>query len=370
MANNMVKFNRKDKPEFYKVLKTRVNQHFTENNISRHANGRMVFKTIFMLALYFLPLIFMLTGVVTSLWPIMLMWLTMGLGMSGIGLSVMHDANHGSYSETPWINDTLGKVLYFIGGYHVNWKIQHNVLHHSFTNIHGHDEDIEKGIIRFSPDQERKPFFKYQAFYAPLLYSIMTFYWWIGKDFQQLFRYRKKDLLKGQGKTFFGALIEILMTKAFYTFITLILPIMVLPIAGWQTFLGFVMMQLMCGLILALIFQPAHVIAETHFYAPDENGSVENNWAIHQMHTTSNFANGSRLFSWFIGGLNYQIEHHLFPNICHVHYKALSKIVKQTAAEFDVPYYHHETFFGALKSHFSFLHSLGTGAYDRRLQGA
>ena len=126
-------------------------------------------------------------------------------------------------------------------------------------------------------------------------------------------------------------------------------------------------MHLICGLILALIFQPAHVIEETNFFRMAEDGSLENNWAIHQMRTTANFANKSTFFSWFVGGLNFQIEHHLFPNICHVHYKKISKIVQQTAEEFNVPYYQHETFLGAVRSHFSLLNALGTGAYDRQL---
>ena len=120
-------------------------------------------------------------------------------------------------------------------------------------------------------------------------------------------------------------------------------------------------------LILALIFQPAHVIEETNFFTPAKTGSMENNWAIHQLLTTANFANGSRLFSWLIGGLNFQIEHHLFPNICHIHYKSISKIVKKTAQDYDIPYYEHKTFYGAIKSHFSLLNQLGTGSYDKKL---
>ena len=99
----------------------------------------------------------------------------------------------------------------------------------------------------------------------------------------------------------------------------------------------------------------------------NENGSLENNWAIHQMNTTANFGDRSMILSWYIGGLNYQIEHHLFPNICHVHYRKISKIVKETADEFKVPYLQHKTYFSALRSHLSLLHALGTGKYDRMM---
>jgi len=367
MNRPAVKFNRKDQPEFVKELRKNVNKYFTDNNISKHANANMVFKTIFMCLLYFTPLMMMIFGGVTNWGPVMAMWFLMGLGMSGIGLAIMHDANHGSYSHNKKVNKALGFLVNFVGGYHANWIIQHNVLHHSFTNIEHHDEDIAKPVMRFSPNQERKKIFKYQAYYAPFFYAIMTLYWLIGKDFEQLIKYSKRNLLEGQGLTMRRALAEIIFNKTWYLVLTLILPIMMLPLPWWQTVSGFLMMHFMSGLILACIFQPAHVIEETNFYVTDEDGSIENNWAIHQLRTTANFANGSTFFSWFIGGLNYQIEHHLFPNICHVHYRNISGIVKKTAEEYDIPYHQHKTFYGALKSHFSLLNQLGTGQYDINL---
>ncbi len=363
-----VRFNKNDQPEFFPELRRRVNKHFKDNNISKHANLNMVLKTLFMITLYFTPLILLLTGFITSFWPMMIMWILMGFGMSGIGLSVMHDANHGSYSANPKVNTFVGYIINFVGGYHHNWKIQHNVLHHSFTNVHGHDEDIDKGVMRFSPTQEPKKIFKYQAFYATFFYGIMTIYWYLAKDFEQLIRYKRKNLLAAQGLTFTSALIAIIFNKALYTILMIVLPLMLIELPWWQIMIGFLTMHFICGVILAFIFQPAHVIEETDFYVTDEKGSVENNWAIHQLRTTANFANDSVLFSWFVGGLNYQIEHHLFPHICHVHYKDISKIVKQTAEEFNVPYYQHKTFYGALKSHFTLLNQLGTGQYDRNLK--
>jgi len=295
------------------------------------------------------------------------MWTLMGFGMSGIGLSVMHDANHGAYSANQTVNRMVSLVINFIGGYHVNWRIQHNVLHHSFTNIHEHDHDLENGVMRFSPNQDHESRFYYQAFYAPFLYGIMSLYWYLAKDFRDLNMYQEQNLIKGQGLTYNQALLHIIFNKAWYTVVLLVLPMMYAGVPWWGSLLGFLLMHFICGLALALIFQPAHVIEETSFYKIDETGSVENNWAIHQMRTTSNFAYNSRFFSWFIGGLNFQIEHHLFPNICHVHYRDLSKIVKETANEFGVPYYEKETFYGAVKSHFTLLHELGTGEYDRKL---
>jgi linoleoyl-CoA desaturase len=364
MNDNIVRFNNKNQSEFFKELNKKVNNYFKENKISRHANLNMKIKTVFMISLYLVPFVLMLTGLVSSGIGVMLMWLLMGLGMSGIGLSIMHDANHGSYSKNKKVNRLIGLVINSLGAYHANWKIQHNVLHHSYTNIHGHDEDIEQIMFRLSPTQEKRPIFRFQAFYAPFLYGLMTIYWFVAKDYEQLFRYHKKGLLAGQGLTFRTALAQIVFHKTWYMLLFLILPLVLVNVPWWQIILGFLAMHFICGLILTLIFQPAHVIEDTNFYETDEEGNVENSWAIHQMHTTSNFANDSRLFSWLIGGLNYQIEHHLFPHICHVHYRKISVLVKETAEQFNVPYFQHKSFAGAVKSHFILLHQLGTGKYD------
>lgn len=367
----VVTFNDKDQPDFYKTLKKRVNAHFKEKNRSKHANVNMVLKTFFMIALYFTPLALMISGVITSFWMMMLMWSIMGFGMAGIGLAIMHDANHGAYSKSQRVNNIVGFILNFMGGYQYNWKIQHNVLHHSFTNVDGYDEDIEKqGLVRFSPNQERKKFFRFQIYYVPFLYGILTLYWFVFKDIEQTIRYNKKNLLQTQGLTFRKAMTQVIFHKIWYFVLTILLPIYMLDLPWWTIIIGFVTMQFIAGMILALIFQSAHVIEETEFYETDSNGCVENNWAIHQMKTTANFANGSIFFSWFIGALNYQIEHHLFPNICHVHYRDLAKIVKETAKEYNVPYHEHKTFAGALKSHFSLLNDLGTGKYDQKLAAA
>lgn len=356
-----IRFNHKDRPDFHKVLRKRVNKHFKDNNISKYANTGMVFKTVFMISLYIIPFILMLTVFSSSSWGVIGMWFLMSLGLAGIGLSVMHDANHGAYSKNQNVNKALGYLLNILGGSDLNWRIQHNVLHHTYTNIENYDEDIDTQVFRMSPTQKLKPLHKFQAYYATFFYGLMTFYWLVSKDIEGVVRYNKKDLLKGQGTTFRKAMITIIIQKIVYVAVFLILPLIVLNVSALTTVLGFLMMHFIGGVILAYIFQPAHVVEETDFYVPDENLSVESNWAIHQLRTTSDFAQNSKLFSWYVGGLNFQIEHHLFPNICHVHYKDISKIVKETAEEYGVPYYSHPTFYVALKSHFTLLNRLGKG---------
>ena len=363
-----VRFNKNDKPEFFKELNKRVNNYFKENDISKHANSSMVFKTFFMIGLYLIPYFLMITGVVSSFWMVLLMWILMGFGKTGIGTSIMHDAIHGAYTKDAKLNRRIGYIINLVGGYHTNWKIQHNVLHHSFTNIHDYDEDIDKKIIRFSPTQERKGYFRFQILYAPLLYAILTLYWFVGKDFEKLVQYHKLGLLKDQKETFLSAFIKILISKTLYSILFIVLPIMLIDLPWQQVILGFLVMHAISGMSLALIFQAAHVVEGTDFFKVDENNSVESNWAIHQLRTTANFAKGNVPFGWFIGGLNHQIEHHLFPHICHVHYPKISEIIKSTAHEYGINYIEHKTFGGALISHFKLLHELGTGKYDKNLQ--
>ena len=112
------------------------------------------------------------------------------------------------------------------------------------------------------------------------------------------------------------------------------------------------------GFVLAIIFQPAHVNEQTEFPEPDDENSIQENWAIHQLHTTANFSNKSRFFSWYVGALNFQVEHHLFPNICHVHYKKISEIIRKTAKEFELPYNRYRTFIDALIGHYNMLKRL------------
>lgn len=360
-----VKFNTQDSPEFFKTLRKRVNAYFKDNGIEKTANTAMKIKTAFMLLLYFVPYTLLMTKVVPAENTLLFisMWVVMGFGIGGIGLAIMHDANHGSYSKNATVNKILGGTLNAAGGWPMNWKIQHNVLHHTYTNIADMDEDIDTGfIMRFSPHQPYHKFQRFQAFYAWLFYGIMTFYWVIAKDFIQLAQFNKKDLYKGQGITFGKALFQIIVFKILYYAFILVAPLMVLKISFGYWFLSFFIMHFIAGMILALVFQPAHVVLETEFPLPDESGSVENTWAIHQMKTTANFAPNNKILSWYVGGLNYQVEHHLFPNICHVHYPKISKIVEDTAKEFGVPYYSQPTFTSALKSHFTLLHRLGKGA--------
>ena len=353
MSNQTIlRFNNSNR-QFYTELKKRVDTYFKEQQLSKNGNWNLYLKTVFMFSAYLVPYFLIVFNVFESNLVWMLLSMLMGLSMAGIGLCVMHDANHGSYSKNTRLNKIIGYIsLNLLGGHSMNWKIQHNVIHHTYTNVHEHDEDIAPpGFLRFEPHAKRKWIHKLQFLYAWFFYGMMTLMWSTTKDFRQLFRYEKKGLLKGAETTLQKELIIVIVSKiAYYGY--MLLPYFLVPSMTFLDWLiGFVLLHYMAGLVLAMIFQPAHVVAETEFPLPSDAGMLENHWAEHQMRTTMNFANADPVFSWLVGGLNFQVEHHLFPTISHVHYPRISKIVEQTANEFNVPYKRQSTFVGALWSH-------------------
>ena len=285
----------------------------------------------------------------------------MSFGVAGIGLSIQHDANHGAYSTNANVNKYLGKLLNLVGGFASAWKIQHNVLHHTYTNILHYDEDISPigGVLRFSPNDELNKIHKFQHIYAWFLYGLMTFMWVTTKDFKQIYRYKKMGLTNTLNQSFNSIVIELIISKILYYGYILIIPLMITSAPWWSVVVGIFVMHYVSSLMFGLTFQPGHIVPETNFPQPTRDLTIENNWMIHQLESTSNYAPNNRLFSWFVGGINFQVEHHLFPNICHVHYRALSQIIKETAKEYDVPYYSHNSFLSALKYHSKMLKSLG-----------
>ncbi|QHT65311.1 acyl-CoA desaturase [Rhodocytophaga rosea] len=354
-----VKFSAASKSLFFSTLKKRVDFYFKEKNVSIHANKKMIVKSIILLALYVTPFLCILL-----LQPPFLMglvfWLVMGLGLAGIGMSVMHDANHSAFSAIKWVNSVIGYSLNLVGGSVFNWKLQHNILHHTYTNIVGMDEDIEdRLVLRFSPHTKVKFYHRLQWIYAFMFYGILTLYWVSLKDFIQFFKYIKSGLNSHSPGENILIFTKILAIKLVYFFCMLIAPTLFWGIPFYQILTGFLLMHFVGGIILTTVFQLAHTVEGTSHPLPDEKGTIENEWAIHQLNTTVNFSRESKWISWYVGGLNFQIEHHLFPKICHVHYPQIAKIVKHTAEEYNINYLENKTFYQALRSHLTTLHHLG-----------
>lgn len=357
---SFAKFNLHAQKDFFKTLKERVNDYFTQRQVSPFGNWRLYLKTIAMLSLYIVPVVLAFMHFM-PFWANWLLYIVAGMGVAGVGMGVMHDACHGSYSNNRVINRILGFTMELLGGSSFNWKMQHNVLHHTYTNIPGMDQDItDKPILRFEPTAKWHPINRFQHIYAFFMYTLMTLSWIVRGDAVQLREYTEWGLTKQMGHNPVVETIRLIITKILYLSVFFVLPIFVLDIAWWEVLLGFMFMHMTAGFIMAVVFQLAHVVEPTEYPEPNEKGDLENSWAVHQLYTTADFGkSGKSLISWYIGGLNYQVEHHLFPHISHVHYPEISKIVEQTAREYNLPYNKFTSMRAALVSHYRLLKEFG-----------
>jgi linoleoyl-CoA desaturase len=353
-----LKFIDQGKSRFLPTLKERVEIYFKNSRLSRHANRLMIFKTIFFLSLMLLFYALIITGIL-PLYLRLVLAILLGMTMAFVGFNVCHDALHGAYSSNKRVNKSLGFIFNFIGANPYIWNLTHNIVHHSYTNIVGHDEDIEiaPGLIRVCETDKLNKLQRYQHIYAFFLYGLTTLSWFFRKDYLKFF---KKDI--GDSHINKHPRIEyfnLFFYKIVYYCIFIVIPLLVMNITWWQFLIGFVAMNFAEGTVLGLVFQLAHVVEDTEIRHPNEENNIDEAWAIHQMRTTANFASKNKLASFLCGGLNLQVEHHLFPKICHVHYRKISDIVKKTAVEFDLPYNENRSFFSALRSHYFFLKKLG-----------
>lgn len=351
-----VTFNNSDNL-FFQSLKSAVDNYFTTNKIKKTGDWRLFSKTIILIgaaiAIYS-TLMFVQPSALFAL----LLCGGLGFVSASIGFSVMHDANHGSYSTRPKLNDFLGLSANALGASSFFWKQKHNIIHHTYTNVDGIDDDIAKSpIIRQCESQKWVPAHKIQHLYLLPIYALSSIFWLFFMDFTKYFT--RKIYTTEAWKMSTKNHVIFWATKICYLAFYILLPIKVWGFLPWLA--GFFAMHAVMGLTLSLVFQLAHVVENTEFehIGLDETKHLETAWAEFQLKTTANFAMNNKVISWFVGGLNFQIEHHLFPKISHVHYPAISKIVMAKCAEFNLPYNQYPTMLQALASHFRVMKYLG-----------
>jgi linoleoyl-CoA desaturase len=341
---------------FYTSLKTAVDKYFANTHIRKTGNIGLYAKSIILILAAVGAYVVLLWAPMT--WGlVILLSLFLGFMLACIGFNVMHDANHGSYSSRKWVNETLGLTINALGGNSFIWKQKHNIIHHTYTNIDGVDDDIAKSpFIRMCSSQRWVPAHRVQHLYTPLLYAFSSMIWILFQDFEKYFS--KKIVNTPLKKMSTQDHLIFWISKLLYILFYIVIPVVLI---GWQSWLLFFLcMHIGLGLTLSIVFQLAHVVEETEFESVSSDAKlIENEWAIHQVKTTANFSPGNRIISWFAGGLNYQIEHHLFPRISHIHYPALSKLVQRECAAFKLPYNNLPTFRAAVVSHFRFIRMLG-----------
>lgn len=350
-----VSFNNKNSV-FFNALKDKVDNYFKTNNISQTGNYKLFIKTALLLA-SLAVLYTVLVFFTPSFWVSILLCCLLGTNLAAIGFNIMHDGAHGSFSKKPWVNELMGYSLNIMGGNVYLWKYKHNVNHHSFTNIEGMDDDIDiKPWIRVHDDQKKYWYHRFQHIYWVVLYGVTYLLWVFVQDFTKYFSgkigetpFRKMDVK--EHLIFWGS-------KLLYIGLAIVLPIFSVGLV--QTILGYFLIAFVCGLIIAVVFQLAHVIEDATFATPDkEVYKIEDEWAVHQIKTTANFATKSKFVSWFTGGLNFQVEHHLFPRISHIHYPKISELVKETCQQFNIDYMEFPTVLSAVRSHVVHLKHVG-----------
>ena len=352
-----VKFSH-DNAAFFNVLRKRVNNYFKEKNIKQTGNFKLYGKTIFLgltLIASYIDLVFIHQPIVVSI----LICSLMGLLMAAIGFNVFHDGAHGSYSSNKTINHIMACSLNLLGGSSFIWKQKHNINHHSYTNIEGLDDDIDiRPFFRVNPSQKKYWFHRFQHIYSFILYGVTYIFWVFLNDFKKYFS-QKISLHSGMKKMNLSEHIMFWVTKVSYVLTFLVIPAYNVGLV--DTLIGYSIIAFVCGIVIAFVFQLAHIHQEAEFVMPknDDYYEVENEWAIHQLETTINFDTHNKIVSWFCGGLNFQVEHHLFPKISHIHYPEINKIVKNTCKEYNIRYQEFPSTFSAIRSHLHYLKVIG-----------
>lgn len=343
-------------PSIHAVLKTRVQQYFDSSGVKSTGNTNLYTKAIILLtgmvAIYIHVVFF------TPPWYFALLECAfLGLFISGIGFNVMHDGSHGSFSKYKWLNGLAGWSLDFLGGSAFMWNMKHCMIHHSFTNVEGVDDDINVGILMRMNEQQRKfKLHRFQHWYFWGLYMMLYVAWIFYTDYKKYFS--KKIGSVPIKKMSFSTHLIFWSGKLLHAAIYMIIPILSVGFLPWLA--GFLTMGMVAGLVLSIVFQLAHTVEHTHFpIANIDTNKLPDEFAVHQIKTTANFATNSKLVSWLVGGLNFQIEHHLFPKISHVHYPEISKIVRDVCKEFNITYLEYKTMGNAIGAHVRYLRSMG-----------
>jgi linoleoyl-CoA desaturase len=341
---------------FFLAIKRKVDQYFSDNQMDRTGNGKLYLKcgvqVLSAISLYVLLVFFPL-----SAWVAILLAVLLGMNLAMLGFNIMHEGGHQSFSRYNWLNSMAGYFLNVLGGNIYFWKVKHNINHHTFTNISGVDSDIDvQPFMRLHPNQPKLAMHRYQHLYWGILYGISYVVWVFYEDFQKYFSGKIAVHMKPAALSVKEHIV-FWVTKVFYVTIYLALPIVTL---GWiKALIGYFIVTSVCGLFISVVFQLAHVVESTDF--PSE-GKIEKEWAVHQVGTTSNFGTTSKLLFWMLGGLNFQIEHHLFPKVSHIHYPQISRMVKETCREFNIVYHEYASMAEAFASHLLYLRKMGAHA--------
>ena len=345
-----------DNREFLAVLRQRVDDYFSTTGRPKRDCPHMYLKAVIIFS-WFVTSYVLLVLAASAWWQVLPLAISLGFAMAAVGFNIQHDGGHQAFSNSRWVNKLAAMTLDLLGGSSCVWDCKHNSIHHTYPNITGHDDDINIGFLgRLSPHQKRLNFHRFQQFYLWVLYGFIAIKWQVYDDF--------RDILKGKidGHSFVRPtgwnLIVFIVGKLVFFSLAFVIPMLMYD--PWAVLLCYVVATFVQGATLSVVFQLAHCVEDAAFPMPaGGTNRIEKAWAVHQVETTVDFASKNRLVAWLTGGLNYQIEHHLFPRICHVNYPAIAQLVEETCQEFEINYATHETLFAGVASHFRWLRKMG-----------
>lgn len=342
---------------FARTLSERVDTYFQDQGLSKHANGEMIFKTGLGVVAWIATYVLLITSD-ASAWGVVGLFVLHGCAQLYMAFNIAHDANHGAYSSSKRTNRLLSYVFDVVGVSSYVWRLLHNSSHHAFVNVGGYDTSLVSGhLFRFTPDDRRRWFHRFQHLYASPIYCLATLDWVLAKDYRWLLRDRFGNHRIERHPT--PELFWLFFFKIFYYTYTLVIPLLVLDVPWYAVVGGFVLMHAVLGFTIALIFQPTHITEESHYDQPDDEGHIDNNYIQHIFDTTADYSRGNPFACWILGCLNLHVIHHMYPQVCHVHYPALTEMVRTTAAEFGLEYRENKTLARAFNRHLRWLRTLG-----------
>lgn len=343
---------------FHQELRRRVRGTVGSGPDAEAGGARIARKAAVLLGAYFalyLHLVFGTAPAVIALAECALF----GIVTAAIGFNVMHDGGHGSFSASARANRLAGLSLNLLGGNIDLWRAKHNQIHHTYTNVDDWDDDIDlRPYMRITRTQRLQPWHRYQHLYCWVLYCSLYFLWVTLFDLQKHLR-RRIGLVRlprpttRQRLSFWG-------WKAVNFGMLVALPVAVHGVAAWAA--GFLLYGAVTGLLISVVFQLAHAVEGTDFVSACAAGRArlsETDWLSHQVRTTANFAVRNPWVTWYCGGLNFQIEHHLLPRVSHVHYPKLHPVVRGVCRAHDLPYREFPTVGAALRAHYRHLRAMG-----------
>lgn len=347
-----MKFKSKNDSDFFSELIKKVDDYMETKGGNRFADNSIYIKGSFLIVLYVSSYILLLSGSLNTISSILFVMI---MGLSGVMIvfNIVHDASHNVLFKNKSLNRAFAYFGDLMGMNSYIWNIRHNIQHHTFTNVAGGDVLLDSiPFIRVSPQQKKFPIHKFQAWYVPFLYMLYSIFWVFFIDFNM---FKQKQM--GNYKNIHHAWQEwtkLILFKSFYLFYMIIFPAWIIHIPFSTVLIGFLIYHIVAGILLSTVVVLGHCVEGAEYTAPDENGIIQNSFMQHEWNATYDCSTDSGVLHWITGGLNTHLAHHLFPKLCHCHYLAVTRIIKEHCAEYQITYPHY-SLGDAIISHFNFL---------------